>query len=141
MKYVLNSSVGFKWIVVEALTDKARKLRDDFRNALHELIAPDVFPIEVAHGLAKAERQGRVTPPQGAVLWKDAMMTTPLLFPSIPLVPRAFEIASAMRVGIYDCLYVAPAEREKCELITSDDKLVKNLGPHFPFIVPLASLP
>jgi len=46
-----------------------------------------------------------------------------------------------MRVGVYDCLYVALAEREGCELITADDKLVKNLQPHFPFIVPLASLP
>ena len=35
----------------------------------------------------------------------------------------------------------ALAEQEACELITADDKLVKNLQPHFPFIQPLASLP
>jgi predicted nucleic acid-binding protein len=46
-----------------------------------------------------------------------------------------------VRVGIYDCLYVALAERETCELITADDKLVKNLQPLFPFIVALAALP
>jgi predicted nucleic acid-binding protein len=46
-----------------------------------------------------------------------------------------------MRVGICDCLYVALAEQEKCELVTSDDKLIKNLQPQFPFIVALASLP
>jgi predicted nucleic acid-binding protein len=45
------------------------------------------------------------------------------------------------RVGIYDCLYVALAEKEGCELITADDKLLKNLQPQSPFIVPLASLP
>jgi hypothetical protein len=45
MKYVLDSSVAFKWVVVEALTDKARSLRDEFRQGLHELIAPDIFPI------------------------------------------------------------------------------------------------
>ncbi len=46
-----------------------------------------------------------------------------------------------MRVGVYDCLYVAPAEREVCQLITADTKLLNNLGTQFPFIVSLASLP
>jgi predicted nucleic acid-binding protein len=40
-----------------------------------------------------------------------------------------------------DCLYVALAEREACELVTDDQKLIANLTPHFPFILPLASLP
>ena len=141
MKYVLNSSVGFKWLIVEQHSDKANKLRDDFRNAVDELLAPEVFPVEVTHGLTRAERQGRITPAEGAILFADLMTTLPQLLPSLPLLPRAYEISSQMRVGIYDCLYVALAEREKCELVTADDKLVKNLQPHFAFIVPLASLP
>jgi hypothetical protein len=35
---------------------KALRVRDDFRNGLHELLAPDVFPVEVAHSLTRAER-------------------------------------------------------------------------------------
>jgi hypothetical protein len=34
---------------------------------------------------------------------------------------------------------VALAEREGCELVTADQKSIKNLAPYFPFIVPLAS--
>ena len=49
MKYVLNYSVGFKWAVIEQDTPKARKLREDYRNTLLELVAPDVFPVEIAH--------------------------------------------------------------------------------------------
>jgi predicted nucleic acid-binding protein len=45
-----------------------------------------------------------------------------------------------MRVGSYDCLYVALAAREKCELVTADDKMVKTLQFTFAFIVRLASL-
>ncbi len=70
----------------------------------------------------------------------DVMATPPRLVPSLPLVPGAFAIASQVRIGIYDCLYVAMAERENCLLLTSDDKLVNNLQPRFTFIVPLASL-
>ena len=46
-----------------------------------------------------------------------------------------------MRVGIYDCLYVALAEQAKCDLVTADNKLIKNLQTHFPFIRELASFP
>ena len=133
MKQVLDSSVGFKWLVVEPHTDKARRLRDDFRAGLVDLLAPDVFPIEIAHALTRAERQGRITPAQ--------VTTLPQLIPALPLLPRAHAISSQWRVGVYDCLYVALAERQSCQLVTADDKLLKNLQPHFPFIVSLASLP
>jgi predicted nucleic acid-binding protein len=36
---------------------------------------------------------------------------------------------------------LALAEREGCELITADDKLLKNLGGQFSLIASLASLP
>jgi predicted nucleic acid-binding protein len=60
MKYVLDSSVAFKWVVSEADTDKALLLRDDYRNGVHELISPDIFPVELIHALTKAERQKRI---------------------------------------------------------------------------------
>ena len=56
------------------------------------------------------------------------------------LLPLAYAISSKMQVGVYDCIYVALAEREQCELITADDRLVKNLKPTFPFIVALSSI-
>lgn len=45
-----------------------------------------------------------------------------------------------MRVGVYDCLYVALAERAKCDFVTADDKLVKKLQPQFPFIKHLSTM-
>jgi len=141
MTYVLDSSVGVKWVVPEVHTVKAIRLRDDFRNAVHELIAPDVFPIEVGHSLTRAERQGRITPPESGIFWQDLMTTAPLFRPSLPLMPRAIDISSRTRQGVYDCLYIALAEHEGCELVTADDKLIKNLQSQFPFIIPLASMP
>jgi predicted nucleic acid-binding protein len=141
MRYVCDSCSAFKWVVTEANTDKADRLRQDYRNGIHELLAPDVFPVEIAHALTRAERQGRIAASQAAVLWVDVMATAPVLHPYLPLLPRAIEISSQERVGVYDCLYVALAEREGCELITADDRLVRNLQGRFPFVVSLASLP
>ena len=59
MKYVPNSSVAFNWVVPEVDSDKALRLRDGFRNDIHELLAPDIFPIELGHALTKAERRYR----------------------------------------------------------------------------------
>jgi predicted nucleic acid-binding protein len=50
------------------------------------------------------------------------------------------DISSRTRSGFYDCVYVAQAERENCELVTSDDKLVRNLQKDFPFVRALATL-
>src|SRR5947208_17145066 len=141
MKYVLDSSVAFKWVVPEQFSDQAQLLRDDFRNAVHDLFAPDVFNAELAHALTRAERQGRITPGEALRLWTVVMATAPRLEASAPLMPRAIAISSATRQGVYDCLYVALAERAGCELVTADDKLIRNLQAQFPFIRPLASLP
>jgi predicted nucleic acid-binding protein len=141
MKRVLDSSVGFKWVVPELHSDKALRLRDDYRNAAVELISPDIFLVEVAHALTRAERQKPITPAQGALALADIMSIQPRLFGYIDLLPRAYEISSQRRIGVYDGLYVTLAEREGCDLVTSDDHMLKTLQAHFPFIVPLASLP
>jgi predicted nucleic acid-binding protein len=141
MKYILDSSVAFKWVVVEALTDKARDLRDEFRQRLHELIAPDVFPVEVAHSLTRAERQGRITPPEASILLAEVILTCPQLHPYMPLLSQAVTISSQARIGVYDCLYVALAQREGCKFLTADDRLIRVLQPSYPFITAVSSWP
>ena len=141
MTYVLDASVGAKWVLPEVHSDKAIRLRDGYRQGIHQLLSPDFFPVEVAHSITRGERQGRITPAQGAAAIRDVLKLLPRLELSLPLLPRAYAISSQARVGVYDCIYVALAEREKCELVTADDKLVKNLQGYFSFIVPLASLP
>jgi predicted nucleic acid-binding protein len=60
---------------------------------------------------------------------------------AIPLSPRAIEIFVLHRQSVYDSLYIALPEREACELVTADEKMVQKLQPAFSFIVPLSSLP
>jgi predicted nucleic acid-binding protein len=140
MKYVLDSNIALKWVLPEPDSDKAKKLRADFRQGTHELLAPEVFQVEIAHALTRAERQGKIKVGEAGILWADIMSTPPRLDASGPLLPRAIAISSHLRVGVYDCLYVALAERDSCELMTADNKMVKNLQPQFPFVVGLSSL-
>ena len=65
----------------------------------------------------------------------------PVLIAHASLIARAIDISSRTRSGYCDCLYVAGAERAGCELVSADQKSINNLAPHFPFTVPLASVP
>ena len=100
MKYILDSSVGVKWVITENYSDKADALRADFLNAIHELLSPDVFPVEVAHALTRAERQGRVPVGKAKDLLGDVLTTPPQFHSYQSLLGRAVEISSKMRIGV-----------------------------------------
>jgi predicted nucleic acid-binding protein len=141
MKAVLDSSVAFKSIVKEKDSSKAIQLLREFWQAKHEFVVPDVFPYELARALTRAERQQRLVRGDAIVHWANIMVTPPLIVHDLTLVERGIEIASKNRIGVYDCVYVALAEREGCEFITADGKLIAHLQSQFPFIVDLATLP
>jgi predicted nucleic acid-binding protein len=141
MTYVLDVSVALCWVIRRPLTLGALRLRDDYRQSIHQLIAPSIFSAEAASALTKSERQNLIPVGQARRLLADILGDAPLLRPYDPLLYRATDISSQTRSGVLDCLYVALAEREQCELVTADDKLLRNLQPHFPFVVSLGSLP
>lgn len=141
MRYVLDASVGLCWVMPRPLSFKALQLRDDYRKSIHELIAPAHFPGEIASAATKAERQKIIPVGDARRLIADVLNTPPILFSLDPLFYRAVEISSQTRTGFYDCLYVALAEQENCELVTADDKLINALQGRFSFLVPLAALP
>jgi predicted nucleic acid-binding protein len=141
MRYVIDSSVMIKWVLAEPDSNKALGLRDDLRNSVHELLSPDIFTVEAAHALTRAERQLRISVGQARALFLDMLTTPPHVFPSQPFLLAAIDISSSMRIGVYDCIYVALAEHEKCELITADTTLVRALQATFPFIRTLSSFP
>ena len=152
MKYVLDSSVGLKWSLAEGDSHIAIRLRDDYCNGVHDLLSPDIFPPEVANALASAERQvanalasaerqGRIKAGQSAIFLNDILSTAPMIHPSPPHLLRAMEIAVSWKQAVYDCLYLALAEQEQCEMVTADDQFHRKMRSDFPFLVRLADLP
>jgi predicted nucleic acid-binding protein len=59
----------------------------------------------------------------------------------VPLLLRAIEIALSAKRAVYDCIYLALAEAEGCELVTADDQFARGLGTSYPFVVSLVALP
>jgi len=141
MKYVIDASVDIKTYVQERESGKAVRLRNEYHQGVQELLAPDIFPTEMCNVLMILERSGKIKPGEADLFFRHFLRELPPLFPAIPLLPRALEIAKQFRQTVYDCLYIALAEREGCELVTADDRLVKAVQPTLPFVLPLSSLP
>src|SRR5262249_25159066 len=120
MKYVIDTSVDIKTDVQEQDSGKAVQLRNEYHRAVHELIAPDIFPTEMCNVLMMLERSGKIKPGDAHLFFGQFLSELPPLFPAVPLLPRALEIAKQFRQTVYDCLYIALAEREGCELVTAD---------------------
>src|SRR5260370_4046103 len=129
MRSVLDASVGVKWVLAEVYTDKALRLRDDYRLGQQELIAPDWFLLEVSNVLGKTAARRMITHSEAKQAYAEIVGDAPVLLPSLPLLDDAFDLALKHRRAVYDCLYLALAIREKCDLITADDALVRQLEP------------
>jgi predicted nucleic acid-binding protein len=71
MKYVIDCSAAFPAYVAEPLTAKATALRDDYLNAIHELLAPDLLATEMSNALIVAERRGRIARGDATRLFRD----------------------------------------------------------------------
>lgn len=140
MKYVLDSSVALKFVLPEADSGKATRLRDDYRKSIHDLISPDIFASEVANGLVSAERSARIKKGESAILLGDIMHNAPVFHRSNPLLVRAMEMAIDTRQAVYDCIYLALAESDHCELLTADDVFARRVRSGYPFIVSLKDL-
>jgi predicted nucleic acid-binding protein len=141
MTFVLDAAVALKWVLPEPDSAKALQLRTDFQAAVHVLLAPDVLPVECAHALTRAERRGVIAVGDADLHLLNILATAVPLHPFQALLRRAVAISSAVRIGVYDCLYVALAEREGCQLVTADSRLANNLRAQFPFVIELSSLP
>lgn len=118
---VIDASVAVKWFVREANTDGAVHLLEDEETLF---VAPDIFRAEVVNALLRQHREGALTDdlPDLALIELEAAM--PHLVSSGQLMDRAVAIARRIRHPIYDCLYLALAERWETVLVTADDKFV-----------------
>lgn len=138
MRYVLDVSVAVKWVLPEADSAKAIALRDDYRSGIHELVAPDTFKVEAAHALTRAERRKVLQQGEAVHRMVLLMQSRPQLRSFSTLLPRAMDISSQQRIGVYDCLYVALAEREQCKVVTADQRMLALFPAH---AISLDSLP
>jgi hypothetical protein len=65
MKYVIDTSVDIKTYVQEQGSGKAVRLRNEYHQGAHELVAPDIFRTEMCNVLMIVERHSSAAGSRG----------------------------------------------------------------------------
>jgi predicted nucleic acid-binding protein len=132
---IVDCSVLVKWeLPGEVYATEAMALFSDWQAGAVSVHAPDLLPSEIGGAFLRAVRRGRVTEAQARVSIEGLLRFPYVLYPSVPLVDRAFEIAHRHGQRIYDCFYVALAEREGLSFWTGDERLYNALRAHHPCV-------
>lgn len=123
MTVVVDASVVMKWYVDEPGTLEAIALHDGDEL----LVAPDLLLSEVANGAWQKVRRGLISSEQATAMLQDLGASNVTFRRGRALVPRALELALEIGDSVYDCIYLALAEREALVHVTADEKLHRRV--------------
>jgi predicted nucleic acid-binding protein len=123
--------VVVKWkIPTEDHAAAAEALLVDWEHQALEVSMPNHFQSEVISAFLRAYRRDRITADEAREAIRDLLALPFVLCDAAPLAERAFAIAQQHQQRVYDCLYVALAERDGIELWTGDERLYNALYVH-----------
>jgi predicted nucleic acid-binding protein len=116
---VVDASIAVKWVLPEDGADQAA----DLRQGSDEIWAPSLIVAEVGNAIWKRVMWQELSKTDALRAHAIALSLITRLVPMEELAARATEIAIGLKHPIYDCFYLALAERENAGLITADRRL------------------
>lgn len=130
-QFVVDANVGIKWVVPEIHSEAALRLR----NIDYNLLVPDFFFPEIGNILWKRVRRGETTLEYAQEDLAALMGLDLEIHQSLPLMPQALEIAVRIQQAVYDCVYLALAVTQGCQMVTADERFFNalqrdSLAPH-----------
>lgn len=121
MTLVVDASVAVKWVLPEAGSERAIAMR----TTDEDLIAPSLACAEIGSAIWRAVLRGDLSAAEARENLKVAVAHYQRIIPLEELADAAIALAIRLRHPIYDCFYLALAERERCPLITGDARLIE----------------
>jgi predicted nucleic acid-binding protein len=118
--YVVDASVAVKLYVPEVHSPQAVRFFSD----QNDLIAPDLMLSEFGNIVwKKVKLLGELSQGEGERIITAMQMLPLAYYGANDLLKDAFQIALNTQRTVYDCLYVALAASQGCQLMTDDRKL------------------
>ena len=117
---VVDASVVVKWFVNEEGSDTAKILRDGD----HQLFAPQLMAVEVGNTLWNKSRRGELKPLEAEALASNISALTVNWIADEELVVDAVRLAAALDHPVYDCIYLALAQRVGANVVTADKRFL-----------------
>ena len=124
MSWVIDASIAVKWVIPEVLSEQADRVRD----GEDDVLAPDLLLVEVANALWRKSTAREISAHEADVAFDLVRRSGIDLRPAGPLLPRAMDIARRLAHPVYDCVYLALAQREHASFVTADHRLLRRLS-------------
>jgi predicted nucleic acid-binding protein len=123
--YVVDASIALKWTIRtdEPFLEQADMLLLDYQNGLVQLMGPIHLPSEVAHGLVRAVRRGRISRDDAHDQLHLFLSLRIPIFGQGDLFHEAVDLAESLGCSFYDASYVALAKRRGIYLVHADEAL------------------
>jgi predicted nucleic acid-binding protein len=123
--WIVDSSVAVKWYLDEVYSEAARSL------VASELAAPSLLLVECANVFWRRCRIGDIKREEAQFAY-ETLAGAPLELHDLPgeLGRRALQIGLSLNHPVYDCVYLALAERLGIPLVTADTWLKKAVSRH-----------
>ncbi|CAO5058360.1 Ribonuclease VapC [Microcystis aeruginosa] len=118
--FVVDANVAIKWVLTEIYTDNASRLLSNS----YTLFVPDFFFSEIGNILWKQVRFKLLTPEEAQWSYHQIMITPLQIYQSQLLVPLGLDIAIRTQQAVYDCVYLALAVQQKCQMVTADKRFL-----------------
>jgi predicted nucleic acid-binding protein len=126
-RFVLDASIGLAWFVDDPVPQPAVKVWRSLQQG-YRAVVPSLWILEMANGLAMAERRGALSPSHIDHCLRDieVLLVSTLERAAASMTTRqAFNSASAFRMTAYDAVYLETARNEHLPLATLDRALKK----------------
>jgi predicted nucleic acid-binding protein len=128
---VVDASVAVKWILPEPEHEQADAILRAYQDEKLDLLAPYLLVSEVANVLWKRLRRGELSAGAASRCFEQLLRNCPLLVDSPAVSLAALELAAAHGRTVYDCLYLAWALEQRCDLVTADERFFRAVHPAF----------
>ncbi|MHB1191859.1 MAG: type II toxin-antitoxin system VapC family toxin [Longimicrobiales bacterium] len=123
MNFVLDASVTLSWCFEDEGGEYAERVLGALRSS--EAVVASIWPLEIANGLAVAERRGRLDP-AGAARFMELVLALPIAVDPASRgsgLREAHRLARARGLSAYDAAYLELALRHGIPLATLDARL------------------
>ncbi len=118
MTLVVDASVAVKWVLPEQGAERAARLQEE----AGDFIAPAIIVPEIASAIWKRVRRKEMGLLDAVSALQIATALVGRLYPTEDLAPEALELAVRFDHAVYDCFYLALADREGAVIVTADNE-------------------
>lgn len=116
MSVVIDASVALKWVLNEPGSDAADALLNE------DLVAPSLWLLEAANALWRRNQRRELTAEEASIRLLE-LLNAPVAVTAIEDdLPAALELATLLGHPVYDCLYLAAAQRADTHVVTADQR-------------------